>query len=895
MRKFPIFVACILAAVSLALTAVSATAASSITVIGGASGPTAVFVASTDATEVVPTPSPTPEPTAAPLENMDFSIEGQIGYDGLVVMTRWTPIIVTVTNNGADFDGTLGVNVFYSLTEYDRYEMPLTLAGGATKRVMMPVKPQTRQDMYAIELTKDGKLVAEGRIAPKRLLAPETLSIGLLSDEPEALTYFNQRANGLDTLRGEVWTTVPLTTDNFPESSDLMSAFTMLVVDGIDIRTLSEAQQQALSSWLINGGFVFVSGGAQAATSYPFFTQWTGLSAGKLSEVEDISVSLLNYAGIKGKTVDEPIWLNSMNKAVSIVSTPNAGLIARNKIGNGLIFTAAFDLGGKPLANWTYMSSIWPRVLRQSSSNDYVNLINRAEQSRYNYDENYRAKELVNNLRVANTESGIPVILILAVYLILVGFGGYFILKRMDRREWLWIAAPVSAIVFALLIFGLSRGSTMNKPVTLTASRITIDGDTAQVSTYLGVATPDDGELIISTDREQLPTVLRDDGYWYDDSSTKDKLFRPIDQRQLYRLGTHPAVGFATNDTWNVKMLSLASMQQEIGSFTSSVWMEADGLHGEAQNNTEYTLNNCFIVSTYGYSTIGDIMPGQKVTYEMLYPAEKIDQSVPNFKFKPNILYSTLDYNLTTQGSYYDNNIYTFLENAVYADRKSGDPVSDEMNQRMQLVQSYDNEWQFYQNRSAFYFFGFNDKLGQVAVALNDVPVTRAGHVAILANRVTFEPIGPTGEVMFPQGSIPAEIIVDEGDEKKPRLPTDSDGTTNGSNTYGSTDTYLSLGAPVAIRFVLPEWGTYDIEKMTLAGVTYESMPSMSIYDHVADKWVEQRLLSISMTGEKWAPYIDEDGVIYVRYVPNEAANRYEGMQMPTIALKGEVNEDAQD
>lgn len=918
MRKLPIFLACILLVMWIAPVAGAATA-----VIGGADGPTAIAVAeeepqddlggtepapdetnpddTADDTEMVessdeeslrPTPSPSPVPTAPPVDNHDFTIEAVMGYDGLIFMNRWTPMFVTVTNHGADFDGMLGVNVFTSQTEYDRYEIPLTLAGSATKRVVLPVQPQLRQDMYAFELTVQGKILAELRAAPSRLIAPESIGIGVLSAEPEKLAYLNQRANSLDTLRGEVWLTIPLDTETFPDTLELMQSFSVLVVDGVDIRTLSDTQQQVLTAWLLKGGFVLVSGGAKAADGYPFFTEWTQASASTLYTAEDITPGLLEYATLKGIPVEETLWMNELPLGNTLIKASDSqSALTVTRAGSGLIYLCAFDMGDKALTTWSSMTSVWPRIFRQSASAEYLLMVNHAENARYGGNDSYRARSLVDNLTVDNNESGIPVLLILAAYLVVVGFGGYLLLKKLDKREWLWITAPLAAVIFALLIALLSQSSTMNDPVTLTASRVLIDGQNAQTNTYVGVATPHDGEMIIETDQEQMPKVVRSDEYWYDESPSGDRLYRPLNLRQRYRFGAEPAVGFSTGEAWDVKMLVLSGLRSQVGTVDASVWMQQDGLHGEAVNNTDYLLHDCMVVSSFGYSILGDILPGEKLTFQMLYPKEKYDMSDPSFTYKPDIMYSTLDIDLSASTNYYyDNNVYNYINAALYGsgpDAAYGDPVAE---RRYSLIQLFDDEWGFYQNRDTFYLFGYNDSLGRVAISLNGEPVTRTGHTAVVGARIPYDPIGPTGQVMFPQGYIKPEIMVDQGDDSKPRPATEEDGESDGNNTYGvMSDTYLSLGSPTSLRFVLPEHTTYSIERMALTGQSYESLPNMFLYNNETEAWDAQLLLSISMEGEDWAPYIDDEGAIYVRYVPAETSGRYEGMNAPSIALKGEV------
>lgn len=833
-------------------------------------------------------PTPSPAPTPAPVVNDDFIIDPVAGYDGLVPMGRWAPLYVTITNNGPDFDGLLGVNMFLSQTQYDRYEIPVTLASGATKRVTLPVKPLMRQDTFAYELVRDGRIIAEERRVYSRMVSPEAVIVGLLSEDFAALTYMNQRANGLNTLRGETWVGLPLRPDNFPETLDLMSSFSILVVDGVDPRMLNEAQQSALRDWLLAGGVVIVSGGAKAANGYPFFSEWTKLTPGALAKAEDITPALLAYMTLSGVPTGEDIWLSAMPENAAFLSQAGQGLIALDTAGSGVIFSTAFDLGGKPLSTWASMTALWPRALRQSASDVYTRLLNRANDNQYNNGA-YNAQELIRTLRVTNDDSGVPAILLLALYLIAIGFGGYLLLKKLDRREWLWAAVPASTAVFALLMLLLSGNTQMNQPVALTASRVRLNAEGALVSTYIGVATPGSGEMTISTDQPQLPTVIHSEGYYYSYDDNTDKLFRPIDLRQRLRLGAKPNVGFASSDAWDARLLSLSSMSVDIGTVDARLWMEADGVHGKIVNGTEYLLEDIIILTNFGFVTPGDLLPGQTIEISMLTPDKPIDISASGFRYKPGVMYTVMDIDLGTANYNANDNLYSFMDAAIY--KNDPDAYRDPHARRQRaLTQLYEDI--YYNNNSngaSYYLFAFNDALGKVAVQLNGTPVRRTAHAAVLCADMTFEPIGPTGKVFFHQGLIPAELIVDMGDDKKPRLPTDEDGDGEGGNQFLTKDTYINIAAPVAFRFVIPNHETFTIEKMTLSGSTYELMPTLYLYNNETESWDSQTLLSITKSGDWWAPYVDKDGTLYARYAPNDSGNRSAGMSMPVLSLKGEV------
>lgn len=838
--------------------------------------------------DVVVKPSPSPEPTAAPVINNDFTIDVMLGYEGLLIMNRWMPTFVTVTNNGADFDGTLGVNVFQTEISYDRYDIPLVLAGGATKTLLLPIKPFIRQDMYAFELVADKKIIAEMRVKPARLIAPESVSIGILSDDTSALTYFAQRANGLDTLRGESWFTIPLDADTFPQTDDLMNSITMLVVDGFDIRTLTQTQRDVFDAWLQKGGVVFVSGGAKAAAGYPYFAAWTGLEAGKIAEAEDITPALASYITTSAKPLEKPIWINPIPRERAIVATEQDGLIAMTKVGEGIIYSAAFDIGGKPYTEWPSAASLWPRVLRTSAPTFYVKLLEKQDQYRFN-SYSYRINELINSLKVPNTDSGIPVIVILLLYFFVCGFGGYWVLKRIDKAEWLWVLTPASAIVFGLVILLLSGRASTNQPVALSTSKVKVAGNASLVTTYIGIATPYSGELLVETGQGELPTVIKEDDY-YSEYDTSKSLFRPLEMLQRYRYGERPAIGFTSTEVWKPRVISISANTPDQGAMEGSLWVEADGVHGEFTNKADALLTDCMVITNFGYDIIGDLLPGQRAEIHLARPQKPIQFSASDFTYEPGIMYSLMDADLTSPDTrrITHNMIYELI-NAILYDQKTGDYRGPAQRIQNTMINLFEDEFSFYQNASDSFFFGFSDSMGQVAVTLNGERVARTAHTAIVGYKIPFHPIGPTGEVFFPQGHIPAEVIVDMGEDEKPRLPTRADGDGNSDNQYYSKDTYIRYGAPVALRFVLPDYASYTVEQLSFGSAYYDSIPNLFFYNHKTQKWDKQKSLSLTFKGDECLPYIDEEGILYVRYTPTDSTGRYDSMQAPLISLKGKV------
>lgn len=804
-------------------------------------------------------------------------------------MNLWMPVSITITNQGQDFDGYVGVNVFQSEANYDRYEMPFSIAGGATKTIQMPIKPLARQDIYAFELVSDQKIIAETRVKPVRLISPESVCVGVLSDDPAQLSYLAQRANGLNTLRGETWVTIPLNADTFPETKNLATCFSLLVVDGFDISSLSQSQQDTLTDWLQNGGIIFVSGGAKAALSYPFFEPWTGVSVSKIKEVDDITPALIRYISATGQPMDQKIWINPIPKEKALISSETDGLIALTKVGDGLIYLAAFDIGEKPFNSWSSAAAFWPRALRVSMPSVYTKMLEARDRLAYNDSASYRVTDLMRLMKVPNNESGLHIVVLIVLYVLMCGIGGFWLLRRIDKTEWMWAFTPAVTVVMAVVMFLLSNRSSINLPVALSTSQITVTDENTQIRTFVGVATPHRGELLVETDQNELPLVVRNDGYYFDRGAATIT-YRPINLNQRYLYGDHPAIGFASNEAWDPRTIEINENAQTECAVKGNLWIEEDGVHGEMTNMTDSILTDCAVITSFGYDLLGDILPGQRAEFVLVPPDKPIQFDAQNFQYEPGIMYALLD--VTGPTTPYTRGVggammYEFI-NAIATDAK-GNSRGPKQEMHNTMIYLFEPGFSFYQSTSESYFFGFSDSLGQVSVKINGEPASRTAHQSVVGYKVPFQPIGPTGVVLYPQGYIPAEVIVDMGDGEKPRVPTQGDGTGNNDNQYFSKDPYIRYGSPVALRFVLPDHEQYTIEKLSIGALYYESVPNIYLYNHQTQKWDQQRTLTFSLTSKQCLPYIDEEGVLYVRYTPSENTGRYDSMQTPWIALKGKV------
>ena len=222
------------------------------------------------------------EPMHEETGNDALDMKVSVGYDGMMTYGKYMPVRVRIRNTGGDFEGVLGMNAYINKKEYDRYEREVFVPAGSEREFVLAVTVYSKQDAYTAELVKDGGTVCTANGTPGMVINPSAMMIGVLSTRPQNLKNLTIGRENDVLGRYELWQTVPLEPETFPEDTALMNSFGMLVIDDVDPALLSQKQQDALESWLRSGRVLICGGGASAARNTAFFSRYTGL---KLEEV----------------------------------------------------------------------------------------------------------------------------------------------------------------------------------------------------------------------------------------------------------------------------------------------------------------------------------------------------------------------------------------------------------------------------------------------------------------------------------------------------------------------------------------------------------------------------------------------------------------------------------
>lgn len=833
--------------------------------------------------------------TASALADGGVTVSADFGYDGAVTYLSAMPLRVTLKNDGADTELTVSIDVDRSSSEYDTYEYPLSLASGAEKQLVIPIMLNYKQKTYTVRVTGKEGLIASMPITPKKVIAPTTLLVGVLSDSPQTLSYLNIGTANDQLMRGEVWQTIALTQETFPDSYELMRAFSFLAVDGVDISQFSDAQRQALETWLTNGGVAIVGGGTRAVSAYRGFAGMTGITTGAPYSAQGAAQALVDAlsdtqfpltesaASAQGTALLSPI---NGDLAQQIAALDGKTLIARSQVGSGLVYTTAFSLSEKPLSGWKGMSCFWQRVLLSTGASAYQSLVDSSSNYYRSSRDYYTDTSMLTTLGIANDESMIYPMLAIAVFLLLAGAGSYLLLKRLDKREWMWLTVPVLSACCVGVLCLMSSRMQLNKPAATAYSiyNISSDGRTSS-ATMAGVAIAQKENMTVST-RENALVEPSNTYYSYYEEDDDTKVYTHS-LRYLYTLGEKRAVTFPASGAWEVQLLYIQPEENTQLNVSASIWWEDDGLHGEIVNNSDYTLDAGYVLTMYGYCTTPRILPGQTAEIAIVenpsrkeggaYDGEMINEKLSsNMSYIDNIIYAAL-HPFDPQATYDNSNHYQTM-------------TTDEINQlnlRSTLISAVRSSWygsyRDYNDKSLFRYITFNDTLGDVQLTVNGTDVERTAHCAIIDVQIKYVAVSETGHVKVPAGITPYELGALDSQQRPYSLG------------VRSSSSYFMLRDEPVLCFSLGQVDGVDVSRLTLTsltldGQTYGSGVVVRIYDQQAQAWdtVNSAGMPMTLSEENLGRYMDAQGNVFVR--ASQQGGRDGELDTPSLAFEGKVN-----
>ena len=855
------------------------------------------------AVDEVPEPTSPPRPGKEPLPDdlayPGLTLKATLGYDGRITYLYKIPVRVSLVNEGESLEGVLAMNVHRNQAEYDRYEMPFFLAAQAEIQVELPVELTMKQAYYQLEVVVDEQVIASATLVPTAVMDPNILLTAALSENPTALSHLIIRS-GKDPLnRDEQWDLIPLSLDTFPRDPRMLDAFAFLAVDGMDLNALDAGQREALDEWLEKGGIVIVGGGAQAVLNYPFFEKYTGISMGRVAESSaDITPALLRYIQASLDPLGSPVPLSEMKNGKNpLVSSGGVALLDQTTVGRGCVFTAAFSLSDRPLNGWQNTNALWQRILLAAMSAEYGRIVSR-QKNFYSREMDYVDSYRLTSVPIRNDNSYFLPLAVLLVFVALVGFGSYLLLKRKDLRDWMWVTVPATSLFFALLLLAMGNSMTFKSPVAVFSDMIFQNerGEvTERVSVCLSVPETTPVTVTANLGRIQV-TGNRSNYYGEEEPAGKIK-----EMRYVHHLGDKGGITLRAESSWSANEFFVADAPASSLKLEGSCWWEKDGLHIRVANRGAFPLAGGYVLTMMGYCKVPAILPGEEaecllanaddpmnandsMAWQMGTPSGVVLNGNGNMAVREGSLL-TGDQQRDVMG------LYTMLQAVCYpelwTDSPQGVSLSSilsreerESREAMErLLNDYTSQWSLYDTSALFLYFTMDDSLCDIQLTVNGQPVKRTAQSNGVGAMLQYFPVGRSGIVNFPRGTIPTHEASATGD-----------GGYRRGREITERHRLFSLSDKPTFFIALPkEIGAMRIDKLDI-GIEYAyGNMHVRLYNWAAGDWEELDIKKSLISQLDMSKHLSPEGELLVQYAKVNEAEQYAEISIPWTVLEGEV------
>lgn len=773
-----------------------------------------------------------------------IKVDMKIGFDKFYKLGYSTPFRFEVENNYRDINGELQVEIPREHDSVTVYAINVSLPNNSTKKFVMNIPMNMFLTKLKVNIT-DGKetvFTKDFRIDPGSNM--ETYSIGILSDDFDSVRYMNKitmpNAGNFSTK------TVKLDEENFPQSAEELRSFNIVVINNYDTSKLNNEQYEAMKNWVLGGGTLILGTGPYYNKTLAVFKD--DFINGEIGEVQMLQTSSL-YEIAGGNTSEETSVMNisvldmSIEDSLTVAEENGRPLVQKLEKGKGSVGIAAFDFGLEPLSAWVGNSAFADNLMVKLISSVYFRDMN---QKGMPYDNLYLIDNAIRNIPELPLPKTSYMLVIYIAYILISAPISYLVLKKLDRRELMWVTIPVLSIVFSAVIYITGFGTRLTDPITNVISIVEIDNSgTIVPKVYAGVFSPNKQNIRIEAgDGLDLKPMLLNQRYYGYRTMSDEEIPKRIDTKII--LSPKTVLEFYKTGIWNMKTLALEPKNVLQGKLEGKLNYANGEFVGTIKNTSGFDLEECHVFTSSQYGDIGPVKNGE--TKQVKVKAESYF------------------------GNRYD------LINAIYKDPNSqSQPTNRRKPSTEEIVEFKENR----QKRQVFEYALMNQgmqKSGASLVAWSSTPyakdilvngdTTRRYEKSLIVSEVELS-FRNGNSVEYPFGYVKPVIVnnMKEGNY---------DDYNEMFYGRGSFEVHYQIDSDISIETVKIQY--------TTAAKGQNQRIKQYIWSNKSKDWVEGDYSSYTISGDSLEEYLDKSSMLKLKFELSDS-----DIQLPRISVKGSV------
>jgi hypothetical protein len=430
---------------------------------------------STAAVAAAATPMPAPVATAG-----GVTIEAQPLLGGHVRPGSWAAVKVKLANDGPSLSGELRIKS----TQQGRsqYGIAVELPSGARQEHTLYAQAGffgSRLRVELVDAANEAIVSTDAQVRSHDAFSP---MIAIVAQRPESVQAGVRDVQVIQ--NGPTATIITLTTNDLPERVEAWSAIDRLVWQDVDAAQLSTSQREAMRLWLGAGGRLVVVGGTAGVGPLAGFEE----DLLPFRPVRTVDASPADVSGLLGGTPagakSLPAFAGTLREGAVLARSGDDVIAAQGVVGQGSVTL----LGINPAEPWIDESdaraTLWRNLLPFSPNQMGISPGGPRDDSMVVYS--------LNNLPAVELPSTETLFVLLFAYILLIGPANYFVLRRLDKREWAWVTMPALVVVFAVASYG--TGATLKGSDVIINQIAIVRGaqgsETGLAQVYVGIFSP---------------------------------------------------------------------------------------------------------------------------------------------------------------------------------------------------------------------------------------------------------------------------------------------------------------------------------------------------------------------------------------------------------------------
>lgn len=528
-------------------------------------------------------------------------------YDGNFIQDTWLPLRITLQNGGGDRHVRVQANTSGDSTTYAQ---EVDLPGGASKDITLYLLPTNGSDTIDVAVREGDQQLASAA-TQVRLRSGERM-VAIVANEPPQIAL--PRRQDLQTLPIAPY---DMTIAQLPDRSLGLTTLSAIVLHDVDTNSLNEAQRQALLIWVAGGGQLVLSGGPASATTVAGLPET--LRPAEIGETQnDLPGDVL--ATFAAFTDTLPSGLSGFQlipqAGSQVVVGSDRPLVVERVFGRGRVQQLAFAVDSASLASWPGATRFWDLFLRPRNPDAAVTGPPGARL------DDARALTLtasLGNLPALDLPSGLPLLVLLLIYFVVIGPAIHLVLRRLGRQNLGWIVIPATTLVFGIITFGLGFAFRASDVLLNQVSIVENFGSTANVRTLLGFysANPRNFQATFPADTISRPLRSSNGPYGVVDGSPG-----------TYGQGEN-ATATIDSSAWAVQGLQ-AEAQVPFPAIDSEISINGSTISVRVTNPLDQTMRD--VAVRYGQQVVflGDIPSGKQAESKWLDPQTVETNGLPS-------------------------------------------------------------------------------------------------------------------------------------------------------------------------------------------------------------------------------------------------------------------------